>query len=318
MRLEQNLEQLFSRQEQAVVYLFSRYWEKISAFKSKNIRRIHTHFPDFAIVNAVGEEEAIEFEYELIKFRSHLKGDALRRLYHRGIRRLYIVYWEHNDEMDDLRTDIRKKARFDVVFVCLKDSFQAEVRPVIGMDGLQTFWRFTERKRTYPLKAYSLSDIVGDAKKLEPSVKYLDVDTKLYRVLGLNSGASEFIDYDHLEKIRFFTTMTRFARNRIPSRLLMKSTGCKYFNGYFTIKTAFEIVKASKSVKKFITDYYFDKWAQSIVEEKCFVGDFKRLEYEQGKYLYKFLVSNGYRLDIRGSIMIKETDINKIDAIIAR
>ena len=42
-------EPIFSRQEQRVVYLFSRYWEQIDEFKNKRIYNIHTHFPDFSV-----------------------------------------------------------------------------------------------------------------------------------------------------------------------------------------------------------------------------------------------------------------------------
>jgi hypothetical protein len=90
----QKLEPIFSRQEQAVVYLFSRYWEEIPEFKNQKIRRIHTHFPDFAIVNADGKEEAIEFEYGLSAFRSHMKDKSLRHLHRSGVRLLYVVYWD--------------------------------------------------------------------------------------------------------------------------------------------------------------------------------------------------------------------------------
>ena len=59
-------EPIFSRQEQAVVYMFSRYWDKIDLFKEKKICNIHTHFPDFSLEdNKTGEEEAVEFEYGL-------------------------------------------------------------------------------------------------------------------------------------------------------------------------------------------------------------------------------------------------------------
>jgi hypothetical protein len=39
-------EPIFSRQEQGVVYLFSRYWTEIEAFKNKRITEIQVRFPD--------------------------------------------------------------------------------------------------------------------------------------------------------------------------------------------------------------------------------------------------------------------------------
>ena len=40
-------EPIFSRQEQAIVYLFSRHWEKIKAFKNKHICDMQTRFPEW-------------------------------------------------------------------------------------------------------------------------------------------------------------------------------------------------------------------------------------------------------------------------------
>ncbi len=321
MRSEQNLEQIFSRQEQAIVYLFSRYWERIPEFKTKKIIRIHTHFPDFSISNAAGESEAIEFEYGLCAFRSHLHGTSLKNLWDEGVRKLYIVYWEHNDDKDDLRAEVRRRARFNVDFVCLRDWFQAEVRKIPGADGLGAFWRFTQRRGRSPKKAYSLSAIVGAMEKVKSSIDEFDVRKGLYRVIGFNTSGAEFIDCDHLEQIHFFTTTTRFARDRIPSRLFMKSTGCRYFNGYFDIRAAFQIVQKNKnrSWKTFVADYYFERWARYIGEEKCFVGSFTGLPYDKGKAIYDALEKGGYRLGIRGSIAIeKAAVVDRIDAIIGR
>ncbi len=70
------IEQLFTRQEQAVVYLFSRYWDRIDGFKNKRICRIHTHFPDFTLAdNATDLDEALEFEFGLRDFDSHIPKD---------------------------------------------------------------------------------------------------------------------------------------------------------------------------------------------------------------------------------------------------
>lgn len=318
MRPKQKLEPIFSRQEQSVVYLFSRHWEQIRCFKGKTLLRIQSRFPDCSIVSADGTEEAIEFEYGLTSFRAHL--DNLSDLYEAGVRRLYIVYWEHNDETDGLRAEIRKQARFDVVFVCLKHWFQAEVKQIPGTDCWQAFWKFTgEKKQTNPRKAYSLSAIVDATKKLGNSIERLDLDSELYRVLGFDKKGAGFIECDHWEQIRFFTTSTPLDSRRIPCKLFMKPTGCKYFNGYFDIKVAFDIVKSGAAVKQFWKDYYFYEFERYQSDSRCFVCNFKRLEYEDGRDIYKLLHRNNYPLGIRGSITIEaKRDINRIDAILAR
>jgi hypothetical protein len=318
MPAESDVEQIFSRQEQAVVYLFSRYWERIPEFGGKRIRRIHTHFPDFFMTNSAGEEEAVEFEYALAGFRTHLNTNDLVTLYNKGVRRLNVVYWEHNDDVDGLRSEIRREARFDVVFVCLKNSFQAGVRSIRGTEGLQTFWKFKEGKGDGPPKAYLLDDILDAAKKLGRDVKYLESDGGLYRVIGFNAKGSEFIDCEHWEQIHLFTTTTRFDRNRIPGKLFVKPTGCKYFNGYFDIHLAFEVVAASQPVRTFFSRFYFYAYDEYIGKSKCFVCSFNRLKYAQGKEIYNFLRRRRYALGVQSSIAIDdEQDTRAIDAIVA-
>ncbi len=146
----------------------------------------------------------------------------------------------------------------------------------------------------------------------------MDVVPELYRAIGFNIRNAESIDCDHLERIRMFTTTTRFARNRIPSRLFFKATGCKYFSGYFEIKAAFKIAKLTKGVEKFVADYYFGDWAYNLSEETCFIGHFNQIEYENGKELYESLSKEGYRLDVRGSVVVENQDNQSIDHIIVK
>jgi hypothetical protein len=320
----QKLEPIFSRQEQAVVYLFSRYWEQIPEFKSKRICRIHTHFPDFSIVNADGKEESIEFEYGLSAFRSHLEGECLHDLHCEGIRLLYLVYWDENDDKYNLRSQI-KKVGFTgkVKFVCLKDYFSACVIRAEKTEPWQASWTFTKTQTT-PRKAYTLEKIETAVTKLElaRSVERLDLNNNLYRMMGFDKSGADFIECDHWERIRFFTTTTRFAQDQIPRKLFIKPNDCKYFNGYFDIKSAFEIRIGGLSVKRFFKDFYFYDYEydckKSDAKVKCFVCDFKRIDYERGAELYNFL-QDKYTLGVRGSVCVNnEKHIAKIDAIISK
>jgi hypothetical protein len=53
-------EPIFSRQEQGVVYLFSRYWREIDGFQNKRITEIQVRFPDATMMPGADVWEAIE------------------------------------------------------------------------------------------------------------------------------------------------------------------------------------------------------------------------------------------------------------------
>jgi hypothetical protein len=322
MGSKEELEPIFSRQEQAVVYLFSRYWQRLPEFEGKTITRIHVRFPDFSLVNEDGKEEAIEFEYALRAFRSHLHGNFLRRWFRNqegDIRRLYIVYWEENDDKDILRLSIRKQAPLDVQFVCLRNSFEAEVRRIDDKWPLRPFWRFTNGKRPKPGEAYSLNDILQATETLGSSIERLQPSNDLYRATGFNTFGSEFIECAHWQKIHFFTTATRMGEERIPRRLFTKPTGCDYFNGYFDVTTAFRIVRSSKLMKEFWKKYYFYLFDPDYSDSLCFVCTFKPLDEKRGRKLYQFLISAKYNLGTRSSVLIESPrHIARIKAILAR
>ena len=65
-------EPMFSRQEQAVVYLVSRHWDDIPDSRGKELAMIQMRFPDASMVEkgkaaGTGHDEAIEFEYALVR-----------------------------------------------------------------------------------------------------------------------------------------------------------------------------------------------------------------------------------------------------------
>jgi hypothetical protein len=310
-------EPIFTRQEQGVVYLFSRYWQDMDEFRGKRISRIHTHFPDFYVEDLItGAEEAIEFEYALSDFRSHL-GD-LRHLYDHEIRLLYIVYWDRDDNEKELRRSIRGRGRKNdfngkVKFICLKDYFGAGVEP--GPDRLSTSWLFS--KKHLP-KAYSFSSIDEDTTRLETQgiLKRLWPDKRqpLYRASGFNKIGAEYIECAHWKRIHFYTT-SRIAADKIPSKLLLRPTGCPYFSGYFAIRYGFFIDKGSRQLPDYFKNYYFYPYYDHYKESTCLVySDFKELTHDQGGKLYRFL-KDRVRLDVRGSKLIDPDDNDRIDRI---
>jgi len=114
-------EPVFSRQEQGVVYLFSRYWQDMPAFTGKRTCNIQMRFPDASIKDiTTGADEAIEFEYVLSSFK-HVKRSDWKTL--KAYDSLYIVYWEQDADESGLRRKIREHFAGDVV--CNLPSVQA-------------------------------------------------------------------------------------------------------------------------------------------------------------------------------------------------
>jgi hypothetical protein len=231
-------EPVFSMQEQAIVYLFSRYWEELEKFAGKKITRIHTHFPDFAFETTERQKEGIEFEYGLSAFCSHMNGD-LQKLKKLEIRRLYVVYWDR-----DCDEAVFEKAMtaggITSNFICLKDYFRAGV--AAGLEGRP--WRpFWTRSNVSSKEAYPLEKITRGADKLirDRAVTRLSIDenSQIFRTLGWDKKGSDFIECDHWEKIHFFTTTTPMDANRLPSKLFIKPNGGDSFIGFFDMKMAF-------------------------------------------------------------------------------
>jgi hypothetical protein len=232
------------------------------------------------------------------------------------------VYWDENDDEMDLRAKIKKFGfTGEVRFVCLKDYFNASVTKHRKTGPWEASWTFATKRVSGP-KAYTLQTIVKAVDKLGRAVERLDPKPELYRTMGFNKSGAEFIECDHWARIRFFTTIARFARDQIPRRLFIKPNGCKYFNGYFDIKTAFVITAVDARIEQFFRDYYFYEHADDCGQTEgivtCFVGDFKPIGYEIGRELFDFL-GKKYALGVRGSPCItNELDIIRINTITAK
>jgi hypothetical protein len=313
-------EPIFSRQEQGVVYLFSRYWDKIPLFKNKQLCRIHTHFPDFTIKDRyTGSEEAIEFEYALSDF-NHIR--QLGTLNKDGIRVLHIVYWDDDTDHKELGRGIRKGYRGHgfsgkLKFVCLSRYFSPSIKR--GSDHLDASWEFAKHKHF--TEAYSFKAIERDTTKLanlgyfEP----LKPDKELYRTVGFNRSMSAYIEWDHWKTIHLFST-SPFQANRIPCKLFVKPTGYHYFSGYFDVRAAFNVTKGGEAVEDYWRNYYFYPYESGYKDSTFLVySHFTELAYDQGVRLFKYLTKHKYALHIQGSRLIREAEhIQGIDKIVRR
>ena len=312
-------EPIFSRQEQGVVYLFSRYWDKLRDFEGKRICNIHTHFPDFSLEDIkTGEEEAVEFEYARQTFYSHLPGDV-KKLKENDIKVLYIVYWDEDVNREELLRKIGRHFKGKVNLVKLSEYFSPVIKP--EKLRLGAYWEFRGTKcfdKVYPLK-----EIEAKTQKLEDDgvVQPLRVNAELYRLAGFNKSNSEFIECDQWQRIHFYTT-TYFHEDSVPSRLFVKPTGSRGFSGFFEVRRASRIVDVKD---KLLTDY-FEKFYFYPYEEyepkrlkktTCLVySDFTPLDDNQGVKIYNYLVEQGYNVGQSSELVNDSDDIAEMNGIV--
>jgi hypothetical protein len=306
-------EPVFSQQEQGVVYLFSRYWDKIDAFKHKWICDIQTHFPDSWMVDErTGAWAAIEFEYALSSFDHHHVPAHRKAL--KDYKALYIVYWDHDTDPNKLRHQIKKHFAGTVVFVCLSKYFSPWIEP--HPDHLGAYWKFSRTKRFE--EVYPFKKIAADTKTLvsQRAFEPLTVNKALYRTLGFNKDNSEYIECDHWKTIHLFTT-GYFHRNSIPRRLFVKQRGYQRFFGYFDIRHAFFIRRGGRSVQEYFKNYYFYPYHPAYFDSTCLVySHFRELSYDQGIRLYKYLIGEGYALRQTPELIGDKGHTRRIDKII--
>jgi len=315
-------EPVFKGQEMGAVYFFSRYWDRLPEFKNKKLYDIRPQFPDASMVDVSGAKEvkeAIEFEYALSSFKHHTDKIHVKRL--KKYASLYIVYWEQDTDEKELRNEIREEGfEGKIKFVCLNRYFSPVIEP--GLDRLQAFWQFDPDGKRFT-ETYSFDSIMERTKALakQGAITLHKPDSELYRTIGFNKDGSDYIECDHWRCIRLFTTTTRFDCDRIPCRLFVKPTRCKYFSGYFDIRCAFTINEDSRALRDYFREFYFYLYDHD--EHTCFVySRFKELPYgrneDQGRALYNYLTANEIRLGVRGSMVIDSKRIMKgMDKIVA-
>lgn len=313
---EATREPIFTRQEQGVVYLFSRYWDRIELFNGKRISRIHTHFPDFALEDvASGAEEAVEFEYGLSDFDTHVPGD-LRKLKKEGIERLYIVYWDEDTDKDELRDEVREHFKGELILVCLKDYFSPCVTP--ENDHLAPSWVFAARRRT-PEEKYPFDAIAQDAKQLmaEGNFQRLTPAQGLYRIAAFNRESASFVELDHWKTIHLYLT-NWYGQDSIPSKLLIRPSGSNCFSGYFEIDQAFHMARGGEPVRDFFARYYFFPYEGYFKDTyTCLVYTrFTELGYEQGRSLYRYLKKRGFVFRQSSELIDDDDYLLNVDRII--
>jgi hypothetical protein len=336
-------EPIFARQEQAVVYFFSRYWQQIEPFCRKRLYDIQTRFPDASMEDpSSGDWEAIEFEYALSSFYGHLNA---RKSFKAAIKALnddandgdapydslYIVYWEEDTDKDELRQEIKARLRKKcprlkkIEFVDLRKKFSPCIKP--ESDRLGAYWEF--RQDDCVAEVYPREEIEAETRALakDKVIQLLEVNDgrrgtdRTYRIAGFNTRRSDFIECDHWKRIHFYTT-GYFADESIPTRLFVRPTGTGRYSGCFEVRLAFRILQFKDSrLADYFRKFYFypyDWYEQERLQEMtCLVySGFTGLDVDQGVKLYDYLDRAGYAQRMASELIDDSSEITRIDAIV--
>ena len=170
------LEPIFARQEQAVVYFFSRYWQEIEPFCHKRLDDIQTRFPDASMEDPrTGDWEAIEFEYALGNVCTHFRPGknfkaTTNTLRDEEYNSLYIVYWEEDTDTKEVRKHIKLRCKKrcpklkKVEFLDISKYFSPRIQP--ESDCLGTYWEFAPDAEKRSDEVYPFEEIEAETRSI--------------------------------------------------------------------------------------------------------------------------------------------------------
>jgi hypothetical protein len=231
---------------------------------------------------------------------------------------LYVVYWDEDTDKEQLRHEVREHFKGELVLVCLKDYFSPCVTR--DKDRLSPTWVFAPR-RPSPADVYSFESIVQDTNRLiaEGNFRRLGLHKGLYRIAGFNRKSASFVELDHWTTIHLYLT-SRFGEDSIPSKLLVRPSGCECFSGFFEIEHAFHIAKGGEPAREFFGRYYFFPYEGYFKDTyTCLIySRFKSLSYEQGCSLYRCLKKRGFAFRQASELVDDDDDVREVDRIIGR
>lgn len=302
--IRMELEPLVS-EEQGVVYLFARYWDKIVHIKKmiKEIKIIRVHFPDGLYINNEGFLGGIEFEHKLSGFWGHIDDDKKKI---QDIQRFYIdnkedfpvkspflvIYWNKDDDEADIRTKCKKLVKgINVEFVNLSENFY----PFIEKDKemLIPYWSFN-LKHT---KKDSLNKILNKCKNLKTR-GIINIFPKPQRdnikIIGFNPKKAADVDYKHWGLINFFTTGSDSGKKKTisevnpPNKILIVPKGSNCIEAGFKVEMIFKIKKKHILLKEFFKNNYFWPYDVEYNKSYCIVySNFKIIPKNRGKNIFK-------------------------------
>ncbi len=271
--------------EQGVVYLFSKYWEKIPAL-TKNIhemRKVQTRFPDAIYINNNGKLGGIEFETALSGFEDHYTRE-IKCEYSCGWKEvvgikgfidqykpseILIVYWEVEDiKRTTITKEIRKINRnIAVKFVDLSKYFYSSI-----VDNTPML-KFGQSKNQM------FENIGTDYSKLVRSRfvrEFPNDEENNIRIIGYNPAEADDIPLGMWSNMKYFSTSSRIKKVKFNIFIL------KDPNDNFLLvkpKHAFRYSeKGNKRIKEFHNKYYlsgrlsdWDDFTEPyfVIYEKC-------------------------------------------------
>ena len=255
--------------EQGVVYLFSKYWERIPELHKiiKEINRIQTRFPDLVFTDKKGRSGGIEFETDLSKFADHYTR-KIDYLYNDGKKRnvvglkgfidnydpsiMAVLYWNDDCEEAYISSMIRKYGKnVKIHFINLSRHFNKSIidnapRLQFGEPVLQKF-----------------SDLYYDYNNLlnKGYIKEFEKDCDI-RLMGYNPSYADDIPLEYWSKVKYFSTNSRIKRAKF-SLIILKDPSSNLL--IIKPKRAFRYTASSgRLIKDFHHKYYLsgrlDDW----------------------------------------------------------
>lgn len=253
-------------EEQGVVYLFSRYWERIKK-EGKNkkkfatidaIRSVNVQFPDCSYYHR-GKLGGIEFKYAKSKFfKDYRSGkgydkieDFCENSYYDADLPLFIIYW-----VDDKQKPNAKEQgiidKYYVNFINLSKEFEPVV--IEEENRLYARLKFKGHQKRFHLKVRDFPSINSELKRLKNTVIVPQKINQGYiKVLGHNAknGASD-VDIRHWKYLHMYTTLNGKVKRRdeFPIKIFFVPNNEKKVVGYIVPKYVFKITKRNRSKEK--------------------------------------------------------------------
>lgn len=296
-------------EEQGVVYLFSRYWEKLKERgKNKDIMAIidriknpKVQFPDLSYCTKEGKLGGIEFKFKKSDFWNDYgkRLPKFRKIEHYedydNKLPLIVVYWVDDAQFND---NIEKSLRrYNVLFINLSEEFDYVAEK--GKFGISAFLKFKNKSKTKDnQKLYSYEQIKYGIKKMgKKGIKTIEPNRKYIKILGHDSkGGADDIDIRHWKTVRIYTTTgsNKFKKNWLPCRIFFRPKDDGKIVGYLAPKYLILINDKTRNknvLKKFYSEYYFSNFKPFEYEDGyCIIYDkFKFLEENEGKRLLTLL-----------------------------
>ena len=307
---EKQLEPLV-HEEQGVVFLFSRYWDKIKKMGTlenqrifstiNSIKSINVQFPDGSYHTKNGKLGGIEFKEKKSKFlKDYCKKGKFPKLtnfresydhsdYDKKTPLLFVYWLDDNPSKYQVQKLIKN---FNIRFINLSEEFEPAVKK--SKFGLSTFLKFKGNKKFKSEKA-TYKNIENSAERLESKgiIKLNKPNEDYVKVLGHDSkGGADDIDIRQWRLIHMYTTTgkNKFAKNKPPSRIFFVPRGENGIIGYIKPKLMFSINDRNKTKKwlaKFYKNHYFFK-PYKDEEGYCIIyNKFELLEKGKGIKLFE-------------------------------